>query len=444
MHSKVSIHDCTGFDRALNLTPESVTLQSWRRREHDLSSEFKRFPMGRAEFVALIAMMFATIAFSIDAMLPALPEIAEELSPGIAYRASLVLTTFVLGMGVGTFIAGPLSDAYGRRRVLFFGSGLYIVAAAVAWASSTLEVMLAARVVQGLGAAGPRVVAIAIVRDLYSGREMARIVSFVMMIFTIVPAFAPALGAVIILGTGWRGIFVAFIVFAIITIVWMGMRMPETLPDKYRRPLRPRLMLSAVGEIFGHSSVRLSIIVQSLAMAMLFLTLMMIQTIYAETFNREESFPYWFGVIALIAGSATILNAVLVIQYGMRRLVTVTLGTQVLISGVILALDPAGMMVPYGFSVFLVWQFCIFFQAGLTLGNLNAIAMEPMGHIAGIAASVIGAVSAIIAALLASAVAQSFPATVSNLIGGILMMSSVGFFLMLTMKRDLPQTEAAE
>lgn len=400
------------------------------------------FKMGRAEFVALIAMMFATIAFSIDAMLPALPEIANELSPDLAYRAPLVLTTFVLGMGIGTFIAGPLSDAFGRRRILFYGAALYIASAAIAWASSSLEVMLIARVAQGLGAAGPRVVAIAIVRDLYSGREMARIVSFVMMIFTIVPAFAPAMGAIIIVTSGWRSIFLAFMLFSTINVIWMAVRMPETLSDNNRRPLRLRLLFSAVAEIFSHQNVRISILVQTLAMAMLFLTLMMIQAIYAGVFDSAESFPYWFGVIALAAGSASILNAMLVVRYGMRRLVTVTLAMQILITSSVLIINPAMIGPPYGFGLFLFWQFCIFFQAGLTLGNLNAIAMEPMGHIAGIAASVIGAVSAILAAVIASAIAQVLTTSIATLLAANLVMATLGFILMLRMAQEA--AEAAE
>lgn len=393
----------------------------------------KDFPMGRVEFIALSAMMFATIAFSIDAMLPALPDIAAELSPDVASRASLILTSFVIGMGLGTFIVGPLSDAYGRRPILFIGSGLYIVSAAVAWASSSLELMLIARLVQGLGASGPRVVAVAIVRDLFAGREMARIVSFIMVVFTLVPALAPAMGAFIIAGFGWRGIFLAFMLFSAITIVWMALRMPETLAPENRRPFRPVPMYEGVKEIFANQSVRLSILVQALAMGMLFLTLMMIQPIYENVFDRAESFPYWFGMIALLAGSASLLNALLVVRLGMRKLVTITLGAQILIAVTALTIDPASLPEPYGFAAFLVWQTCIFFQAGLTLGNLNAIAMEPMGHIAGMAASVIGSVATVAGAIVASAIAQLFAPTVTAILVSVLCMSALGFVLMLRM-----------
>lgn len=393
--------------------------------------------MGRGEFIALIAMMFATIAFSIDAMLPALPEIASELSPDDTSRAALILTTFVIGMGLGTFVAGPLSDAFGRRPILFIGSGLYIASAAVAWYSATLEVVLIARLIQGLGAAGPRVVAVAIVRDLFAGREMARIVSFVMLVFTLVPAFAPAMGAVIIDGIGWRGIFLAFMLFSSVTVLWMALRMPETLDPAERRPFRFGPMAQAVAEIFSVHSVRLSIYVQALAMSMLFLSLMLVQPIYANVFDRAESFPYWFGAVALIAGSASLLNALLVVRFGMRRLVIVTLGVQVLIAIATLLIGPESLPEPYGFAAFLFWQTCIFFQAGLTLGNLNAIAMEPMGHIAGMAASVIGSVSTVIAAGIASAIALVFPPTVFTLVFSVLCLAGIGFVMMRQM-RDAP------
>ncbi|MEM7520258.1 MAG: multidrug effflux MFS transporter [Pseudomonadota bacterium] len=396
--------------------------------------------MGSFEFVALIAMMFATIAFSIDAMLPALPQIAADLSPEYENRVGLILSVFLVGMGIGTFVSGPLSDAFGRRRVILFGAGLYIVAAGVAWASQSLEVMLLARFFQGLGVSGPRIVAVAIVRDLYAGREMARIVSIVMMIFTLVPAIAPLLGSLIIAEFGWRSIFLAFMLFAGVIICWMSLRLPETLPHDQRRPLRINLILSALQEIAAHPSVRISILVQSLSMAMLFTTVMMVQPIYFEVYDRAESFPYWFGVVAVLSGSASLINAALVGRYGMRRLVMVTLGLQILLSGAIVAFDLGAMAEPYGFGAFLVWQTFLFAQAGLTLGNLNAIAMEPMGHIAGMAASVVSAVSTVLAACIASPVGFLFNGTITPLISAVLVMALIGLALMFFLVRIEAQT----
>ncbi|MCX7559861.1 multidrug effflux MFS transporter [Sulfitobacter sp. F26204] len=401
-------------------------------------------PVNRTEFVALVAMMFATIAFSVDAILPALPAISAELSPELPERASLVLTSFVLGMGLGTFIAGPLSDAWGRKRIIYIGATIYIVSAAVAWASSTIEVMLVARVMQGFGAAGPRIVSVAIVRDLFAGRGMAKIVSIVMMIFTIVPAVAPMLGSFIILGFGWRGIFIAFMLFSAISVLWMGLRMPETLPQQNRRPLRVKLLLSALREIFSYPSVRISILVQSLAMAMLFTMLMLVQPIYYEVYDRAASFPYWFGAVALFAGSASLLNAMLVVRYGMRRLVTITLGIQIVLSSTMLAFSLGSLAEPYGFAAFVVFQTCLFFQAGLTLGNLNAIAMEPVGHVAGIAASAIAAVSTVLAAAMASPIGLMFNGTIRPLVTAVLIMASLGFVLMLYLSRHETRQVIAE
>jgi len=166
--------------------------------------------LGQTEFIAMIAMLFATIAFSIDSMLPALPTIAAELTPLAPNNAQLILTSFVLGMGFGTFVAGPLSDSYGRRRIIVAGAVLYCAGAIAAYFASSLETVLLARVVQGLGAAGPRVVSLALVRDLYKGRDMARVVSFAMMIFTLVPAVAPLAASGVIALYGWRSIFIAF------------------------------------------------------------------------------------------------------------------------------------------------------------------------------------------------------------------------------------------
>ncbi|WP_170752858.1 multidrug effflux MFS transporter [Ruegeria lacuscaerulensis] len=391
--------------------------------------------MSRGEFVALVAMMFATIAFSIDSILPALPDIGAQFSPDDINKAQLILTSFVLGMGIGTFFTGPLSDAFGRKPVIYVGSALYIVSAAVAWASSSLEMLLVARIFQGMGCSAPRVVAMAIIRDLYSGREMARIVSIAMMIFTLVPAIAPMMGAGVIALTGWRGIFVCFMLFSLITIVWMGLRLPESLTPENRRPLRFPLMLDAAQQMFAHPSVRVSILVQTLCLGMLFTMLTMVQQVYGEIHDSAHSFPFWFGFVALMSGSASLLNAALVVRLGMRRIVTWVLGGQILFTSSVLLLNSFDLSANLSFALFVSWQTAVFFMAGMTMGNLNAIAMEPMGHIAGMAASVIGAVSTVLAAVIAGSIGLLFDGSILPLGAGILTMSTLGFVLMLHMGR---------
>ena len=289
--------------------------------------------MGRTEFVALLAMMLASVAFSIDSMLPALPQIGAELSPNAVEKAPLILSMFLLGMGLGTFVTGPLSDAYGRKPVVVASSVLFILSAAVAYVSQSFEMVLAARLVQGLGASGPRVVTNAIVRDRFSGRQMAKIMSIIMMIFVLVPAIAPLLGSFIIGWSGWRGIFIAFIVFAATFTLWMMIRLPETHPLENRRPLSMRLMVLAAKEVLGHPVVRLSIIVQMLISGTLFLTLMLVQPIYDVVYGRGDEFPYWFFLVALIAGSASLLNALLVVRFGMWKLITWAVGAQIILAG---------------------------------------------------------------------------------------------------------------
>lgn len=395
--------------------------------------------MHRVEFIALTAMMFATIAFSIDAMLPALPEIGAELTPAAVNRAQLVLTSFVAGMGLGTLLAGPVSDALGRKRTIVIGAGIYIAACLVAWRSQSLEVVLAARFVQGLGAGAPRTVGVAIVRDLFSGREMARMLSLAMMVFTLFPAFAPLMGAGIIALVGWRGIFLAFIVFIVICTLWMSLRLPETLPPAARRPIRPALMWEALVEILRHRTVRLSMAVQTLCMAVLFCMLVMVQPAYDIVFGRAESFPVWFALVALVSGSASLLNAALVVRLGMRRIVSATLGTQVVVAAAMLALGHMTLPGDLAFALFVGWQFTVFFMAGLTLGNLNAIAMEPMGHIAGMAASVMGSVSTVGAAGIAAVLGQFFDRSLTPLALGICLLCLAALLLMGRLARSEAQ-----
>ena len=386
------------------------------------------------EFVALMAMMFAIIAFSIDAMLPALPEIGQALAPAEPNRAQLVVTVFVLGLGVGTFFTGPLSDALGRKPVIYGGFALYIVTAGIAAAATSLEMLLVARFLQGLGAAAPRIVTVAIVRDLYAGRRMAQIMSFVMMVFTLVPAVAPLIGAGMIALAGWRAIFVAFMLFGLVAPIWMALRLEEPLPREMRRPFRMGALTTAAAEIAMNPMVRLSILVQALVFGQMFSMLVSVQPVFDITFGRAESFPLWFGVVAVIAGSATLLNALLVMRLGMRFLITVALAAQCVLSGAMIAISLAAPPDPLFFALFVIWQTSLFFQVGLTVGNINAMAMEPLGHIAGFASSIIGGLSTVLAVMLAIPVGLMFDGTPLPLATGVFVMGVAALVLMLWLR----------
>ncbi|MGB5068335.1 MAG: multidrug effflux MFS transporter [Albidovulum sp.] len=393
-----------------------------------------RLPLG--EFIVLIAMLFAMTAFSIDSMLPALPQIAGELSSDDPNRAQLIIASFVLGMGFGTFITGPISDAFGRRGVILGGAAIYSVGAALAWAAPSLELIIVARFLQGLGVAGPRIAAMALVRDLYSGREMARIISIMMMVFVLVPAVAPLMGAVIIHQFGWRSIFLAFILFAGLVSTWFGLRQPETLSVARRRPLKFVLIAAATGEILTHRVVAMVTLVMALGFAMLFATIASVQQIFDQTFGRAESFPSWFAFIALVAGSGNLLNAQLVMRMGMRWMVTVTFAAQIVISGTMALLFGMGVLTPEGeFLAFLFWVCSIFFTAGLTLGNLNALALEPMGHIAGTAASIVSAVATVISVLIAAPIGLAFDGTPLPLMHGVLLCCLAALPIMIFLPR---------
>ena len=383
------------------------------------------------EFVTLMAMLAATVAFSIDSMLPALPEIAAELTPDTPNIAQGIIISFVIGMGVGTLFAGPLSDAYGRKKIMLFGAALYIVAAAWAWRAEGLEEMFAARALQGLGAAGPRVAAVAMIRDLYSGSQMARLVSFVMIIFTIVPAIAPSIGAVVIAFFGWRGLFIAFILFSLATILWLGLRQAETRDPAHLVPFRPRRLWRALIEVLSHRQVMVATAVQTLGYGTLFAILITSQPIFDVTYGMADQFPVYFFAMSLLAGTGAFLNAQLVERLGMRVLVCAMLAAQIVLSGTMITLTialPVESDLRFWFT--LLWINGGFFQAGLTIGNLNAIALQPMGHNAGMTSSVVAATATVVGSLLALPLGQTFSGSPVTVATGVLIYAAIGLTLM--------------
>lgn len=368
--------------------------------------------LGQPEFTAMLAMLFATIAFSIDAMLPALPAIAAELTPDAPNRAQLILSAFILGMGIGTLFVGPLSDAWGRKPVIGGGLLLYFAGAALARVAPSLELLLLARALQGLGAAGPRIAGVALSRDLYEGREMARVMSFVMMVFMVVPALAPMIGTIVIAYSGWRSVFLAFMIFGLVALVWVWVRQGETLLPAARRPLSGHVILSGLREVLSSREVLLYTAVMTLGFGQMMGLLSSIQQIFDTTYGRATEFPYWFALIAAFSATASFVNGKLVMRMGMRRLAAIAYLIQAILSLGMAGLFESGVLgEAVSFAAFFFWATSVFFIAGFTFGNLNALALQKVGHIAGMATSVISAISTVLAVVIAGPVGLAFDGT---------------------------------
>ncbi|MEZ5685412.1 MAG: multidrug effflux MFS transporter [Paracoccaceae bacterium] len=378
----------------------------------------------------MLAMLVATVAYSIDSMLPALPEIAEALSPDTPNKAQLVLTAFMAGLGLGTLFVGPLSDRFGRRPVIAAGTVVYIAGAVAAVYAQSLEALLAARVVQGLGASAARIVSMALVRDLYAGREMARVTSFIMMIFILVPALAPSIGAVFISFAGWHGVFWSFVGFGMIGVIWLYLRQPETLPPERRRPLRLAPLWTALREVLALRDVRLYIVILTLGFGQMFALLSSAQQLFAAH-GVTDNFATWFAAMALLAGTGTVFNARFVMSLGMHRIASGAYLMQIVASSVMFVLAWSGMTgTENGFYFIFAWAVTVFFMAGVTFGNLNALAMQNLGHIAGLAASVITAISTLGAVLIAGPVGLLFDGTPRPIVTATLICSGLAWLLM--------------
>ena len=382
--------------------------------------------MPAPEFIALMAWLSAITALSLDAMLPAFPAMVHDLGVANENRIQLVLAVFSVGMGLGTLFVGPIADWLGRRRTIFIGFGIYFLASLASALSPTLEVLLASRFVMGLGAAAVRIAGLAMIRDLYVAREMARIISFVMMAFMIVPALAPMMGEWVILIGDWRMIFYVFMLFALAGAAWLHLRQPETLPVEYRRPMSLRSVVEGVREVLAERQIVLCAVAMTLGYAQLFSLIMSSQQLFTETYDQGAHFTRWFALMALLSGAVSLVNARLVMVLGMRRIVNIGFGWQVATSILFLVLLLGGVLPAWlDFPVFFLWAVGLMGIAGLTFGNLNAIAMQYKGNIAGTTASVISAISVFFSAFIAAGVGQAYNGTVVPLVLASLVCSAL-------------------
>ncbi len=386
-------------------------------------------PLPFAEFVALMALTIALVAFSIDAMLPALRDIGTELKVTGQNDAQLIISWLFIGMAVGQLFYGPISDSIGRKPAIYAGLLLFIIGCLTSWLASSFTMLLVGRVLQGLGVAGPRSVATAVVRDQYEGRMMARVMSFVMAIFIIVPIIAPAIGQGIIWLTNWRFIFIVYIILAVIIFFWFLLRQPETLTQENRIPFTFGRIFAAFREVLTNRVALGFTIAAGLVSGAFLGYLNSAQPIFQEQYNLGSRFPLVFGTIAIASGLASYLNGSLVLRYGMRQLSNLAAISLTIISTLYFAYawtqagnPPIWTMIAYCLLVF--------FAVGILNGNINAMAMEPLGHIAGVGSAVVGSLSLFISIPLGTLIGQGFDYSVLPLVGGFAGLSLIAIFVM--------------
>jgi DHA1 family bicyclomycin/chloramphenicol resistance-like MFS transporter len=379
--------------------------------------------IGLGEFVALMAMLTALVALSIDMVLPALPAIGASLGVERANDNQLILSVLFLGFGLGQLFYGPLSDSIGRKPAAFVGLVLFTIGCLLALLAKTFPLMLAGRFLQGAGVAGPRTITLALVRDKFEGREMARVMSLIMGVFILVPIVAPALGQLVLGISGWRAIFGVYLAMGLVASVWFALRQEETLADAQRIPLSLRRMASAARSVLAtRSSVGYTVAAGCVFGAFLgYLT--SAQQILQQEYALGTRFPLYFAMLAIAIGGASFANASLVIRYGMRTLSTWSLRGICAASIVftVVATMQSGHPPLWTLMTYLMVSF---FGVGLLFGNLNALAMQPLGHIAGTGAAVVGATSMLISLALGTWIGQSYNGTVLPLSVGFAVLSA--------------------
>ncbi|WP_145306317.1 multidrug effflux MFS transporter [Gimesia fumaroli] len=379
----------------------------------------KREPAAIAfgEFVALMASMQSLVALSIDAMLPALTEIGQELGAKAVNDSQLIVTILFLGLAFGQGIYGPLSDTTGRKPAVYLGFSLFLAGCCLSLFATDLTVMLCGRFLQGLGLAGPRCVIVAIVRDQYEGPAMARVMSFVMTIFIFVPAIAPTLGQGILLLAHWRTIFAALLGCGLLTLTWFALRLPETLAVEHRIPFSLGRIYRAIREVCSHR-VSLGYTISLGLITSAFLGyLSSAQLIFQKQYELGTMFPLYFAILALCIGGASFVNGRLVGRFGMHHLTrwSKRISTVISILFFLYVLSVGGHPPLWAMMGYMM---TILFCFGIMYGNLNALAMEPLGHIAGVGSAVMGALSTLIAVPCGILIGHSFNGTVIPVISG--------------------------
>lgn len=373
-------------------------------------------------------------ALAIDALLPALDIIGNAIGTKTPADNQLLVTMIFVGLGIGPLVFGPLSDATGRKPSVYLGFIIFIIASFICVSAETLEIMILGRILQGIGLSAPRTVCIAIIRDLFDGDYMARVMSFVTVVFLLIPIVAPAMGKFVLDHYDWTGIFYVQVLISIIVAIWFWLRQKETLTPANKIPFSFKRISNGFSETLKHKETMGYTLISGFVVGSFLVYLSASQQIFEYQYNLKESFPYIFAGLAISIGTAIFLNGTFVIRFGMKKLVTLSLygffGVSVLY--IILFYNTPHPPIAVLIGFFAVQFFCI----GFLFGNLRAMAMQPVGHIAGIAAAITGFISTLMAVPISTFIGRFVENSTLPLFVGFSVCSFLSILILVYLKKQ--------
>jgi DHA1 family bicyclomycin/chloramphenicol resistance-like MFS transporter len=390
--------------------------------------------IGNPEFISLAALLMSLVALSIDAVLPALGPIGNSLAVQNPNNNQLVISVFFLGMALGQLLYGPFSDSFGRKKAIYLGVSIFILGSMVSSFSTSFTFMLLGRVGQGFGISSCRVVTLAMIRDKLSGREMARVMSLIMVVFIMVPAVAPSLGQAILLYADWRAIFLLNVAIGLVTIVWLFVRLPETLVKEKRLAFSVATITAGVAETLKNPITHSYMVAAGIIFGAFVGYLSSAQQILQVQYQLGNAFSLYFGGLAVAIGFSSFFTSKLVMRFGMETL-----------SFFALLLLSISSLLFYGYaqsvagqpalSLFMGYLTVAFFSFGVLFGGFNTLAIQPLGHIAGVATSVISSVQTLLSVAIGGLVGQCYNGTVLPLVFGFLLCGLSSLSIMIYVRK---------